>query len=252
EEAAGLTRLAGLRDDTREAFWQQLDVAYFLRHEAGDIAWHTRHLYHQVAPEQAIVKARPADGYEGLQVMVYTKDAPDLFARICGFFGARGLNIIDARIHTTRRGYALDSFIILPVDPTQEFRTLATLIEHELAKHLNTLAPSSLIARAASGRLSRLSKAFPVPPIVNLHPDEGSQNWRLEIVATDRPGLLGDVAQVFVAYNIHLQTAKVMTLGDRVEDVFVVSGDTLLQPRTQRQFERAMLEAITEVERRAA
>ena len=93
---------------------------------------------------------------------------------------------------------------------------------------------------------------FPVPPMVNLHPDEGSQNWRLEIVATDRPGLLGDVAQVFVAYNIHLQTAKVMTLGDRVEDVFVVSGETLLQPRTQRQFERAMLEAITEVERRAA
>ena len=252
EEAAGLTRLAGLHDDTREAFWQQLDVAYFLRHEAGDIAWHTRHLYHQVAPEQAIVKARPADGYEGLQVMVYTKDIPDLFARICGFFGARGLNIIDARIHTTRRGYALDSFIILPVDPTQEFRTLATLIEHELAKHLNAPAPSSLIARTANGRLSRLSKVFPVPPMVNLHPDEGSQNWRLEIVATDRPGLLGDVAQVFVAYNIHLQTAKVMTLGDRVEDVFVVSGETLLQPRTQRQFERAMLEAITEVERRAA
>jgi [protein-PII] uridylyltransferase len=50
EQAATLTRRAGLRDDAREAFWQQLDVAYFLRHEASDIAWHTRHLYYRVAP----------------------------------------------------------------------------------------------------------------------------------------------------------------------------------------------------------
>jgi [protein-PII] uridylyltransferase len=252
EAAASLTRLAGLRDETREAFWQQLDVAYFLRHDAADIAWHTRHLYHRVAPEQAIVKARPTEGDEGLQVMVYTKDVADLFARICSFFGARGLSILDARIHTTRSGYALDSFIVLPTDDTHALRTLATMIEHELDKHLNSSSSSSSNTLGATNRPSRLSKAFPVPPLVTLHPDEGSQNWRLEVVATDRPGLLGDVAQVFVAYGINLQTAKVMTLGDRVEDVFVVSGETLSQPRTQRQFERAVLDALTQVERRAA
>ncbi len=252
EAAASLTRLAGLRDETREAFWQQLDVAYFLRHDAADIAWHTRHLYHRVAPEQAIVKARPTEGDEGLQVMVYTKDVVDLFARICSFFGARGLSILDARIHTTRSGYALDSFIVLPTDDSHALRTLATMIEHELDKHLNTSSSSSSSTLSATNRPSRLSKAFPVPPLVTLHPDEGSQNWRLEVVATDRPGLLGDVAQVFVAYGINLQTAKVMTLGDRVEDVFVVSGETLSQPRTQRQFERAVLDALTQVERRAA
>ncbi|MEI7568876.1 MAG: [protein-PII] uridylyltransferase [Alcaligenaceae bacterium] len=252
EAAASLTRLAGLRDETREAFWQQLDVAYFLRHDAADIAWHTRHLYHRVAPEQAIVKARPTEGDEGLQVMVYTKDVADLFARICGFFGARGLSILDARIHTTRSGYALDSFIVLPTDDTHALRTLATMIEHELDQHLNSSSPSSSNTLSVTNRPSRLSKAFPVPPLVTLHPDEGSQNWRLEVVATDRPGLLGDVAQVFVAYGIDLQTAKVMTLGDRVEDVFVVSGETLSQPRTQRQFERAVLDALTQVERRVA
>jgi len=252
EQAATLTRLVGLRDDAREAFWQQLDVAYFLRHEASDIAWHTRHLYYRVAPEQAIVKARPTEGAEGLQVMVYTKDVPDLFARICSFFGSRNLSILDARIHTTHRGYALDSFIILPADSTEELRTLATLIEHELDAQLKTAPTDTLTTRQGLARPSRLSRAFPVPPLVTLHPDEGSQNWRLELVATDRPGLLGDIAQVFVKYNINLQTAKVMTLGDRVEDVFVVSGETLSQPRTQRQFERAMLDALTQVERRAA
>ena len=61
EEAARLTRRAGLRDDAREAFWNQLDVAYFLRHDASDIAWHTRHLYHQVTPAEPVVRARPTE-----------------------------------------------------------------------------------------------------------------------------------------------------------------------------------------------
>ncbi len=247
DEAASLTRLAGLREETREQFWKQLDVAYFLRHDAADIAWHTRHLYYQATPDHSIVKARPTGGSEGLQVMVYTKDVADLFARICGYFGTRGLSIQDARIHTTRSGYALDSFIVLPPDTGDDLRTLATLTEHELAEHLDAPQDAALrTRRQVTGRPSRLSKAFPVPPLVELFPDEGSQNWRLSIVATDRPGLLGDVARVFVNYHINLQTAKVMTLGDRVEDVFVISSASLTQPRTQLQFERAVLEALTQ------
>jgi len=247
EQAAGLTRLAGLRDETREEFWKQLDVAYFLRHEAPDIAWHTRHLYYRPAPDTTIVKARPTEGAEGLQVLVYTKDIADLFARICTYFGMHGFSIQDCRIHTTRTGYALDSFIVLPIDTTDDLRTQATLIEHELALALDQAADKLKTATNYIGvRPSRLSKAFPVPPVVELHPDEGSHNWRLDLIATDRPGLLGDIAQVFVSNAIDLQTAKVMTLGDRVEDVFVIRGEVLNHPRTQRQFERSVLDAITQ------
>ncbi len=247
EQAAGLTRLAGLRDETREEFWKQLDVAYFLRHEAPDIAWHTRHLYYRPAPDTTIVKARPTEGAEGLQVLVYTKDVADLFARICTYFGAHGFSIQDCRIHTTRTGYALDSFIVLPIDTTDDLRTQATLIEHELARSLDNTPENAQSLKGYIGiRPSRISKVFPVPPVVELHPDEGSQNWRLDLIATDRPGLLGDIAQVFVTNEVDLQTAKVMTLGDRVEDVFVIRGEKLNHPRTQRQFERALLDAITQ------
>ncbi len=244
EEAAGLIRLAGLRDDTREAFWKQLDVAYFLRHDASEIAWHTRHLYHRVGTAETIVKARPTDGAEGIQVLVYTKDVADLFARICGYFARRLISIQDARIHTTRDGYALDSFVVLPTETNEDLRTIAALIEHELTHHLDKPQDASHAADAFGLRPSRLSKAFPFPPIVELHPDERSQSWRLDVIASDRPGLLGELAQVFVSFAINLQTAKVMTLGDRIEDVFVISGEALAQPRTQRQFERAILEVL--------
>ncbi len=250
-EAASLTRLAGLRDEARENFWQQLDVAYFLRHDAPEIAWHTRHLYHCFNTDQTVVKARPTEGGEGLQVMVYTKHVKDLFARLCGYFGSRNLGIQDARIHTTHGGYALDSFIVLPSDRQSDLRSDAALIEHELSTQLDQMSLDSL-NQQIDMRLSRLSKAFPFPPSVEIKPGDGNESWVLDVTATDRAGLLSDLAQLFVSFNIQLHTAKVMTLGDRVEDVFVIEGDALSQPRTQRQFERALVETLSLGQQRAA
>lgn len=245
EEATRLTRLVGLRDESREAFWQKVDVAYFLRHDAPDIAWHTRHLYYQVSPEKAVVKARPVVGGTGLQIMVYTLDQKYLFARICDYLGHKGLDVQDARIHTTRHGYALDSFVVLPISAQRDLRSLADLVEHELAQALDQGAQTA-VARASSPnkRPSRLSRAFPFAPVVELQPDEGSQLWRLAVVATDRPGLLAELAHTFAQFNVSLQMAKVMTLGERVEDVFVISGDALSQPRQQRQFQRAVFDTL--------
>lgn len=251
DEAAGLTRLAGLRDDAREAFWAELDIAYFLRHDAPEIAWHTRHLYYCFNTEETVVKARPTDGAEGLQVLVYTKHVKNLFARLCGYFGSRGLNIQDARIHTTRSGYALDSFIVLPTNGQSDLRSDAALVEHELTTQLDQMSLEDL-KRQIGMRASRLSKAFPFPPSVEIKPGEANQTWVLDITATDRAGLLGDLAQVFVDFNLIIQTAKVMTLGDRVEDVFVMKGEALSQPRTQRQFERALLDTLSQDQQRAA
>lgn len=251
DEAASLTRLAGLRDEAREAFWNELDIAYFLRHDAPEIAWHTRHLYHCFDTDETVVKARPTEGAEGLQVMVYTKHVKDLFARLCGYFGCRGLNIQDARIHTTRGGYALDSFIVLPADRQRDLRSEAALIEHELSTQLDQMG-LDMLKQQHGIRASRLSKAFPFPPAVEIKPGDGNESWVLDITATDRAGLLSDLAQLFMSFNVQLQTAKVMTLGDRVEDVFVIKGDTLSQPRTQRQFERALLDTLSQGQQRAA
>lgn len=251
DEAASLTRLAGLRDDARDAFWSQLDIAYFLRHDAPEIAWHTRHLYYCVQTEDTIVKARPTEGGEGLQVMVYTKHTKDLFARLCGYFGGRALNIQDARIHTTRGGYALDSFIVLPTDRQCDLRSEAALIEHELSTQLDKMNLNDINKRNGM-RLSRLSKAFPFPPSVEIKPGEGNETWVLDVTATDRAGLLSDLAQVLILFNVDLQTAKVMTLGDRIEDVFVIKGESLSMPRTQRQFERVLLETLSQEHQGAA
>ena len=240
-------RLMGLRDESREAFWNQLDIAYFLRHEPSEIAWHTRHLYYRANSPEPVVKARIIGQNAALQVMVYVRDRKDLFVTLCRYFDHRALSVQDARIHTTHHGWALDSFIVLLPPHDKDYRSNATLVEHELHEVLKKEGGDRLVRAAAGGFRqagSRRSRVFPIVPNVELYPDESSTSWRLTVTAADRPGLLHSLAQVFAAHAISLKMAKILTLGDRAEDVFIIEGDALGHPRAQMQFERDILATL--------
>ncbi|WP_041683017.1 [protein-PII] uridylyltransferase [Pusillimonas sp. T7-7] len=244
--AATEIRLMGLRDESRDEFWNQLDVAYFLRHEASEIAWHTRHLYYRVNSPDPVVKVRLLGQNEALQVMVYMQDRKDLFVSLCRYFDHRALSVQDARIHTTRHGWALDSFIVLLPAHDKDYRSNASLIEHELNAELRQ-APSRAEPQLTPEKWrpgSRRARVFPIVPNVELQPDERSASWRLSVTAADRPGLLYNLAQVFAQHAITIKMAKILTLGDRVEDIFIIESDTLSHPRAQLQFERKLLAAL--------
>ena len=241
EEALRLLRLYALSDDVKDRLWSKLDVAYFLRHDAQDIAWQTRTLHYRVDADRPVVKARLSPIGEGLQVMIYTRDQRDLFARICGYFEQINYSIADARIHTTRHGYALDTFLLLGPGNNPHYRDMINLIETELADRLQRQTPLHPPTR---GRVSRQLRHFPITPEVNIRPDEKGASYALSILAGDRPGLLYAIALVLGKYDINLITAKIVTLGERAEDVFLVSGAALANPRTVLQLEAELLEAL--------
>ena len=230
-----------------KAFWDTLDVGYFMRHDASDIAWHARQLSRHVAMDlnpdapQTLVRARMSPLGEGMQVLVYTPDQPDLFARICGYFDQTGLSILDARIHTARNGHALDTFQVIMPHMSEQYRELISMVESELAKTVATHAP---LPAPVKGRVSRRVKSFPVKPRVTLEPDDKAQNWLLSISSSDRLGLLYSVATVLAHHGIHLQLAKISTLGERVEDTFLISGSALQQNKTQIEIETELLQVL--------
>jgi [protein-PII] uridylyltransferase len=88
-------------------------------------------------------------------------------------------------------------------------------------------------------------KSFPVTPRVDLRPDEKAQHWLLSISASDRVGLLYSIARVLARHKLNLQLAKISTLGERVEDTFLVDGPELQQNRRQLEIETELLEAIS-------
>ena len=248
-EALTLLALHALPFEAHKELWDTLDVGYFMRHEASDIAWHTRQISlpmararAQNAPAPTLVRARISPLGEGLQVMVYTPDQTDLFARICGYFDHAGFSILDAKIHTARNGYALDTFQVVTPMLQEHYRELIGMVESELARTLDTQAPLPAVSR---GRVSRRVKSFPVAPRVSLEPDEKAQRWLLSISTSDRAGLLYSVSRVLARHNIVVLLAKISTLGERVEDTFLVVGSELQNNRTQLAIETELLQTLS-------
>ncbi|MGZ8203655.1 MAG: [protein-PII] uridylyltransferase [Burkholderiales bacterium] len=242
DEALAKLRLYAIPENAHEKFWSELDTAYFLRHDAQEIAWHTRLLYYRSDIATPVVRARLSPAGEGMQVMVYVRDQKELFARICGFFEKISYDIHEAKIYTTRGGYALDTFQVQ--DPTSrrpQYRELMSYIEYELAQrllHKSGLPPLS------KPRLTRQLRHFPISPEVNIQPDDRGTYQVLSVIAGDRPGLLSRIARVLTAYDINLHTAKINTLGARAEDVFLVSGPALYDAKRVVRLEADLIEQL--------
>jgi len=227
--------------ESHKALWATLDVGYFMRHDGVEIAWHTRMLSRHLGGKDPIVRARPSPVGEGLQVMVYTPDQEDLFARICGYFDQSSFSILDARIHTTQSGYALDTFQVIASSLPDHYRELVGMIESGLSR---VIADAGPLPTPNRGRVSRRVKSFPITPRVSLKPDEKAQRWLLNVSASDRIGLLYSVARVLAKHKINLQLAKVVTLGERVEDTFLIQGAALQHNRDQIEIETELLDAL--------
>ncbi|MBD8051018.1 [protein-PII] uridylyltransferase [Limnohabitans radicicola] len=230
----------------QKALWDILDVSYFMRHDANDIAWHARQLSRVVAqvggvPAKTTVRARLSPVGEGLQVLVFTPDQPDLFARICGHFDQAGFSILDAKVHTTRTGWALDTFQIVTTLLPEHYRELITMVESGLLQTIETQSP---LPAPTKGRLSRRVKSFPITPRVTLKPDDKAQNWLLSVSSSDRIGLLYNIARILAKHGISLQLAKISTLGERVEDTFLISGAALQQNKAQIDIETELLAVL--------
>jgi [protein-PII] uridylyltransferase len=257
-EALSMLALHALPHLAHKALWDTLDVGYFMRHQADEIAWHTRVLTRQIAinaraeaaiadpaaptePDAAIVRARLSPEGEGVQVLVYAPDQNDLFARICGYFDNAGFSILDARIHTTMTGHALDTFQVVAPTLSDHYRELIAMVENNLASTIDQHGP---LPPPSKGRLSRRVKSFPITPRVDLRPDEKAQRWLLSVSASDRAGLLYCISRVLAQHEISVQLAKVTTLGERVEDTFLLSGRELQMNKRQIEIETELLEIL--------
>jgi [protein-PII] uridylyltransferase len=244
-DARSMLALASQLPGTEKPLWDTMDVGYFMRHDPTDLAWHARVLWRHVRAVRPVVSARASPLGEGLQVLVYAPDVPDLFARICGYFDNAGFSVLDAKVHTSRTGFGLDTFQLVhpQIDEGDQsaYRDLISLVETQL---LGALAAAGPLPEPRRGRVSRRVKSFPITPRVTLRPDERAQRWILTVSASDRTGLLYALARVLAKHRINLQLAKISTLGERVEDTFLIDGAPLQHNRTQLAIESELLDAL--------
>ncbi len=223
-------------------FWSDFDVAYFMRHSEEAIVWHAKTLLENLSKKGSIVATRKIRGLaHAHEVVVLTQDKPELFARIVSSLQKLDLSIMEARINTGRSKKVLDTFLVTDDGSHNDLEEEFKVLEVDLADRIDNEKPLDPLPRS---RISRQSKLFPITPQVQVRPDVGGTHYLLNVVCADRRGLLAAISRVFVKFGINLVTARVMTLGERVEDVFLIENPKLKEERFVAEFETALLEAV--------
>ena len=226
DAALQLLRQNNVDEQRARELWSGVGDEYFLRENAADIAWHTEAILDRKTPDEPIVLIRASHGVQfegGTQIFIYTPDTMNLFAATATAMDQLGLTIMDARIITSADGFSLDTYIVLDENgtPIGEDWPRIEAIRRSLTE---TLRDPDTFPEILQRRMPRRHKHFQVPTEVTISNDIAQDRTIIDLQTLDRPGLLARVGQLFAEYNIAVQNARIATLGERVEDVFFVTG----------------------------
>ncbi|MDB6045090.1 MAG: glnD [Gammaproteobacteria bacterium] len=212
----------GIAETDVERSWTRFSAAYFLQHSPQEVAWHARLLAERdPGSDEPLVALDPRSVRGTTAVLIFTRPRRHGFARTTAVLDQLGLNIVDARITPTGDGFSLDLYHVLEDDGapiTDDDRQ--NEIEHAIWRSLQRPEDTAF---AVSRRAPRQARMFNTPTQIALSVDERNSRSVLELIAGDRPGLLCDVGKVLMEQRIELHAAKIMTVGERAEDVFYLT-----------------------------
>jgi [protein-PII] uridylyltransferase len=224
---------------------------------AEPLPWQVANAKQVALAEARIGEAKPSvvaedDAESGAtRVSVFTPDREGLFYRICAGLASAGANIIDARIHTTRDGMALDNLLVLDGrgQPYRDRRQRS-----RLAKSVETALQSAEPPPLPSGEPPRRSTAFDVAPSVAIAERASTRTTVVEVNARDRPALLAALAAAIHQCGLTIHSAHIATYGERAVDVFYLTGPggAKLSPAEIDQLRARLLEAAREPSRAEA
>ena len=216
------------------ACWDKLEDEYFLRHSANEIAWQMESILDKSAT-LPIVLLRNREGRGGTELFVYTVDHENSFAHITNVLEQLGLNIVDARVLLSSDNHLFNSFVILDsadniLSDKQRMSEVRKRIRLRLKKP-DTSLPD------AQQHISRQAKAFKERTDVQFWKDKKSDHTVVQVVTSDRPGLISRIAKAFLHCDILIHKAKIATYGTKAEDYFYITSRAGKALETRGQFD---------------
>lgn len=205
-------------EDATDLFFSSLPREYFLNFEPRLIAWHAQAVITQTENPVVAVENFPQLG--GSSIFVYSPDKIGLFATITCELSRLGLQVVDAKITTTSGNQALDTFIVLteegePLDDPRQLTEIKTRIG-------KAISPETLKPKLPQRRRTIQQRAFSMRTKVNFYTDYARNRTVMEIVTSDRPGLLARIAIILNQLQLSLVGARINTYGERAEDIFFI------------------------------
>ncbi|MEZ9563753.1 bifunctional uridylyltransferase/uridylyl-removing protein GlnD [Vibrio artabrorum] len=238
--ASALLRKEGFTARQIEVLWQRFKADYFLRHTHKQIAWHCEHLLRLEDPSQPLVLISKKATRGGTEVFVYCKDQAALFATVVAELDRRNFNVHDAQVMISKDGHVLDTFIVLD----QHGEAIDEARHKAIAKHLLHVLTDGRPTKIKTRRTPRNLQHFKVKTLVEFLPTKSKKHTLMELRALDTPGLLAEVGATFAELDINLHGAKITTIGERAEDLFILTSEA--GGRLSEEQEQALRERLTE------
>ncbi len=244
---------SGTDPDDAEQLWSQLGDDYFLRHTAGDVAWHTEAILQHSSTHDPLVLIKETTQREfegGTQIFIYAPDQHDFFAVTVAAMDQLNLNIHDARVITSTSQFTLDTYIVLDADGGSIGDNPARIKEIRQGL-VDALKNPDDYPTIIQRRVPRQLKHFAFAPQVTISNDAQRPVTVLELISPDRPGLLARIGKIFLDFDLSLKNAKIATLGERVEDVFFVTdarNQPLSDPDLCARLQAAIIEQLSDAD----
>lgn len=220
------------------AFWHACPTDYFVRNMPTQLVWHALNYLKQPSLPMVLISNQYARG--ATEIFIHCHDRPQLFARIAHTLSCKKISIHDAQIITGDQGIVLDSFIVTE----QNGKALSQARMSELQQRLRqTLLSKQAVPPDVARSPHALS--FKQETRVRFLAGEG-HTTAFELFTLDRDGLLAQIAAIFNQQHLRLHNAKITTIGERVEDFFVIStaANQPLDEASKQQLHTALLAAL--------
>ena len=236
----------GIQKSHYQAVWKHLSDDYFIRHNASECTWHTIALLSRSNEDTPLILLRSQSFKQAAEIFVHAKANFPIFTSITNTLDQLGLNVVDARMMPTSNNNAITcSFLVVENSShllEDIFRQHQIVIE--INKRLvNVDNDNFKVSRRTPDKLQN----FPIPTQVLIYDDDYQAHTVIELISTDRPGLLSKVATTIEEMNLKIHYAKIATIGARAEDLFYITDkfDKTIALQTER--ESALRQRIIEV-----
>ncbi|MGM0525641.1 MAG: [protein-PII] uridylyltransferase [Pseudomonadota bacterium] len=218
--AMALLLSAGFDEKEINSLWGRFTADYFFRHTAEQISWHSQHILNLSTEQLPLILIGDENNYGTTELFIYHHEESHLFASVAGVLDCQQLSILDAQILATRDGYVMDTFVLLQRDgkPLTDPQRIEEVKQQLLdVMHKRQSVPTN------ERPLSRRMKNFEVKTRVKFVTSKHQRRTTFELTTLDRPGLVAKLAAILQRLNVIVLAAKITTIGEQAEDLFIVS-----------------------------
>ena len=209
----------GFDADAIESLWASLPQNVFLSFSPDQLEWTASTVLSPNSGEPVLLAIRNVEEQGVSELLVHSDDYDGLFAAVTTVIDEIGLDVLSARVGAAFSGKSFDLFQLMD----RHSQALNEIDSERLITRLNEVLKNAIVPKPVVRRLPRRLRPFKSSARIRFSAAHGGEKTLMDLACSDRPGLLSHISAAMVACGIRIHDARIATMGDRVEDAFILS-----------------------------